>query len=188
MLTGVAEKVLPGSEVTAFLKTGRRARELWQKVTAAGGAGDDLLLAALKDGSPAEAGALEEAMRQALVAAQDAAGLERLAGAGTKAQLDAAGPLHSLAEARAIRLRPEIEKAADPDKSLLEALKAAALPGAVAWRLATAWQEAGQPELAKKAAAALKAAAPDDEANESLAAFLGFGESDTPEAATDKSP
>ncbi len=173
VLTTVAEKVAPEAEITISLKTGRRARELWKKVTAAGAQGDDLLVSALKEGSEEEAEALGEALRHSLSAAQDAAGLERLSAAGDTARPDTSEPMLAKAVATAIRLRPEIEKASEPDKALLEALKAAALPGFVAWNLAMAWQDADKPELAKKAAVALKQVAPDDEMNEQMAAFFG---------------
>jgi len=187
VLMAVAEKVAPESDVTASLKTGRRARELWAKVTAAGAAGDDLLASALQEGSAEEAEALDDTLRDLLGTAQDAAGLERLAAAGTRSRPDSTGPLHARAAAEAIRLRPEIEKAADPDKSLVEALKAAALPGWVAWNLAMAWQEADKPDLANKAAAALKKVAPDDEMNEPMADFLGE-ETDTAPEKEDQLP
>lgn len=186
VLIEVAEKVAPGAGVTASLKTGRRARELWAKASAAGAPGDDLLVAALKSGTAEEAEALENALLDPLEAAQDAAGLERLAAAGAKARPDSSGPMHAQAAALAIRLRPEIEKAADPDKSLLEALKSAALPGSVAWKLALAWQETERPDLVKKAAAALKTVAPDDEMNELMADFPGAGENETPTPETGK--
>ena len=179
VLTTVAEKVAPEAEITTSLKTGRRARELWKKVTAAGAGGDDILVAALKEGSEEEAEALGEALRHSLNTAQDAGGLERLGAAGDKARPDTSEPLLAKAEASAIRLRPEIEKAADPDKALVEALKAASLPGSVAWNLAMAWQDADKPDLAKKTAAALKQVAPDDEMNEQMAGFFG----DEPEPA-----
>ncbi len=180
VLVRVAEKVAPDADVTASLKMERRARELWGKVTAAGAQGDALLVSALKEGTPGEAEALGESLRHLLNNAQDAAGLDRLAAAGTGARPDTSEPLLAKAEATAIRLRPEIEKAADPDAALLEALKAAALPGSIAWNLAYMWQEGGKPELAKKAAAALKLAAPDDDMNEQMANYLGEGEAPAP--------
>ena len=114
-----------------------------------------------------------ESLRHSLSAKDDAAGLDRLGDAGTKARPDTSEPLLAKAEATAIRLLPEIEKAADPDKALLEALKAATLPGSIAWNLAIRWQDADKTELAKKAAAALKEAAPADDMNEQMAGFLG---------------
>ncbi len=180
ILTIVAEKAAPKAGITTSLKTGRRARELWKKVAAAGAGGDDMLVSALKEGSEEEAEALGEALRHSLSTAQDAGGLERLSAAGDTARPDTSEPMLAKAVATAIRLRPDIEKTSDPDKALLEALKAAALPGFVAWNLAMAWQDADKPELAKKAAAALKQVAPDDEMNEQMAAFFG----DEPEPAT----
>jgi|GEM_PF-3716159 len=173
VLTGVAEKVVPGSDITASLKTTRGARELWQKVTAAGATGDEILYSALKEGSKEDADALSKSLRISLRAAQDADGLDRLSAAGTRARPESSQPRFAKAEAQTIRLRPGIESAADPEGALLEALKAADLPGSIAWDFAVAWQEAGKPDLARKAAALLKQVAPEDNMNEPLAEFLG---------------
>jgi len=174
VLTAVAERVASSSSVTALLTRRKRARALWKAATSAGAVDEEVLVAALREGSPEEAEALCEELRVRRTAAGDADGLEGLAAAGEKARPASVESARARAAAHAVRLRPALEAAPDPGQAIRDALRGSAHPGWLAWELTGAWEASAEPELAHAGWEALQAVAPDDPMVARIADYLGI--------------